>query len=1278
MIPPMVAATCSTPMTLTTVVGLHKHAATQQYYPASLAKTLVRKADGSLEAQAADSAKFRFIRAWEKPFTDLQSFGSLLTEAMQKGHAVIHGAIIPGVDTNCMRRLTVAQPDAPATIRDRLCPYIVLDIDQLPLPAGYSVQKDPDAVVMFAKDNLPPELRDVSFFFHHSHSAGTKPFVKLHLAFMLEKPMSCRDLEWWVRRQNEILGMPLFDPAPYSPNDYIFLGNPKIAAGASDPIPPGKRFGIIKGQRDKALLDLPADWRPSGQRRSRGQQGDVRQFTGVGLPGVAAALARLGDECHGAILDAAHAAFRGKGLAVDDDALAARIENALDAADWDYGIHSDAYLDSERSNIRRVVEWRRDVERAAIEKLPHALPLPRFGTAKEASSELGKTLDDYLQRCVDWKKQRGRDEAGEKSPAPLMAIRATTGIGKTRGIVDRLFASDFRSILYVAPTHAVLKEIHEELERKLADLPASQQKEWELFHIYGRTHRDSKTRQPTMCQKADLAQEVLRCGGDVSKTLCRNEAGKRCEFYDDCPFIAQSRALTAAQENFGQRSITLITTDTLSHRLPSGVRQPDFVVIDEAFWNSLASGQTGERNDNLKLETMRGVKWEVLLSEKEEKCVVSQEVCPTQSAKLQQEWTQFVGLLETCGTNVDHCGFFPVKKLKGHDWGELLRLLRDCRVDVDLAVRGAHSDTKLRETLAKIAEINSRVWLYRALIKAMRVEAEKTNANLTGMVAIKEGHVTFRRAHEPTALGGDEKRGRIPTLFLDADLDPELVRRWWPGLKDDEVVDVTCNWSEHVKVVQIIGNRFSKNWCLGSKDDQDKAKRHQADLHHFIRYAMAINDADPSETMVVSYKDLIEQLGQMTGDALYAIPSDPDTPRSVGWFNALAGLDRWKGVRVGFVIGRPQATPQDYEDLARAIWGHEDRDWSTVEPDQQGFRLAPLERLRLHVRDGALPVAIHTTTLPDPYADKIHRAVTWAQVMQADGRIRPVHRTAADPCVLFILGEVPRGIPVDAVLHWDDAKVTRLDQGVLKAMRVGGVVPSSAGALAKFAPEIWRDAKAVENDCRLQQDDDSVMVDLRNKLAEAISKVHHLQFRSKQEKAPLDAMSRSHSVQRGLLSNHAATALSSPVVRLDGLEGEARLVGQPGSPLKWMRTPVIKPMQLSEALLSAFGETLQKIRIEENDWMPISTLQAREEELKNGRLQERAAKAHAAWIKWGAVQPPPYDGVRPLSKAQEIRVARLEKEIAGVKARSPGQVATLLQLVAQQMLLRTGGTRLAA
>ncbi|WP_431267894.1 hypothetical protein [Dankookia sp. P2] len=576
----------------------------------------------------------------------------MLSYASEVGGCVVHGEIIPGTDTGNMRRRSTPKPNEPATIRDRVVPYMVLDIDSLPLPEGMSVETDPEEIVRFALGRIGA-LKGVSCWYHHSHSAGTTRKVKLHLAFWLgAEGRTCLQLERWVKYQNEFADAKLLDPAPYSPADFIFLGNPTLSGGVSDPVPAGKRYGVIRGQEDTLYLDVPETWKPEGERRNRDQQ---IIGSGVGVKGVAGVLKRFGAECHDVIVDAAKAAFRARELSVDDDALADRIERALLAAKWGPE-RSAAYLSTEAAGIPRAVKWYRATTLATVQATPYGVPAPRFPTADTAITALDESLDSFFARLTEHNDAViaaiGK-EGVEVPPPPLMAVKATTGVGKTRGVVARLLDSPCQTILYAAPTHAVLEEIREALERESAKRPG----EWvEIIHIIGRTHLDTRTKEPTMCKRAGVVSEVQRAGGDTGKLCFDKDAGTQCPFYDGCPFIEQRERLKAVEKT-NTRAIYLMAVDTLPHRLPGGVRNPNLVVIDESFWGSLAN--EGKAVSHLKLETIRGIKWQVLDNVKLDGVLINQRVLPAATAGLMALWQQFTVMLEACEEHADSAGYFP-------------------------------------------------------------------------------------------------------------------------------------------------------------------------------------------------------------------------------------------------------------------------------------------------------------------------------------------------------------------------------------------------------------------------------------------------------------------------------------------------------------------------------------------------------------------------------------------------------------------------------------------
>jgi hypothetical protein len=126
---------------------------------------------------------------------------------------------------------------------------LMIDLDGMLLPAGFSVIKDPEACITWAIENLLPyEFRDASFIYQLSSSAGlTKADDELnvHLWFFTDRPFWDEDLRawanWWnAKKQNKIV-----DPALYNPVQPHYINDPELLDGLVDPLA-GRRLGLVQ------------------------------------------------------------------------------------------------------------------------------------------------------------------------------------------------------------------------------------------------------------------------------------------------------------------------------------------------------------------------------------------------------------------------------------------------------------------------------------------------------------------------------------------------------------------------------------------------------------------------------------------------------------------------------------------------------------------------------------------------------------------------------------------------------------------------------------------------------------------------------------------------------------------------------------------------------------------------------------------------------------------------------------------------------------------------
>ena len=139
-----------------------------------------------------------------------------------------------------------------------------------------------------------------------------------------------------------------------------------------------------------------------------------------------------------------------------------------------------------------------------------------------------------------------------------------------------------------------------------------------------------------------------------------------------------------------------------------------------------------------------------------------------------------------------------------------------------------------------------------------------------------------------------------PTLLVDAVLDTNLVRPFWPNIEGIGQFNVHA---PHQVIRQAAGKSFSKAALAPPKtaggDDKPRAKARRNIRAVILKRARELG----GRALVVGNKATIEAM---------QFPPDVD----VAWFNAVAGRDQWKRVRLVVILGRPMPPPRAVEQVA--------------------------------------------------------------------------------------------------------------------------------------------------------------------------------------------------------------------------------------------------------------------------------------------------------------------------------------------------------------------------
>jgi hypothetical protein len=163
-------------------------------------------------------------------------------------------------------------------------------------------------------------------------------------------------------------------------------------------------------------------------------------------------------------------------------------------------------------------------------------------------------------------------------------------------------------------------------------------------------------------------------------------------------------------------------------------------------------------------------------------------------------------------------------------------------------------------------------------------------------------------------------------------------------------------------------------------------------------------------------------------------------------FNNVAGLDRYKDVRLLICVGRTMPGVLAVEAFSGALTGIEAQ--RTPEPARPPRWYARMLRgLRLK---GGRGIGVETDRHPDPTAEACRWQICEGELVQALGRARGVNRTAETPLDIDIMADVVLPIGVDQVVEWDEVPT-----GAEIEMMADGIVLESPSDMAACWPEVW-------------------------------------------------------------------------------------------------------------------------------------------------------------------------------------------------------------------------------
>jgi len=576
--------------------------------------------------------------------------------------------------------------------------------------------------------------------------------------------------------------------------------------------------------------------------------------------------------------------------------------------------------------------------------------------------------------------------------------------GEVGAPTDRHWASAHRIDTSVGKTSITVEEIARSDKtvvyavptRNLADRIARQfAAQGVIAQVWrGMNADDPESPGAEMCLNPDAVELATKVMAPVSTSCCKYKNFK-CEFFERCGYQRQIALLKQ-----GKPRVVVVAADILFHEI-TAIGSPDFVVIDEAFWPKQLRGIDDEDRLFTSFDKMRKHGHGKLAD----------------SLSQQQE----IGGLQRQYS----FGYYDLTKLLIDQYD---------KVKAGIGLRPGMSKTEIAQLdKHKIAAAIYSRQMIRLLKELRRMHRDWDMEQPSGRVLIEDNEGT--RGIRWRGVAKITKQFRRETLILDATLpDFEILKITHPLV--DINSDIRVALPESVNITQVLGSPTSKRKLDG---DDKTVERHRRSVRRYILRRW--KQLGKGRTLVICQKPVEGWMREHLPDEI-----------ELAHFNAIAGLDIYRDVRLLIVVGRPQPGPQGVEAQAATLTGAMPaqmvaaptaaKPFTWFDPVQRGIRL----------RDGS-GVAVQGDQHPDDFCEAIRWQICEAELVQAIGRARAIWRTDKTPLDIDLVFDTVVPITVGKVLPWND-------ESLLIETAVEGVMLTSPVDLVKLWPGLWSNEKA--------------------------------------------------------------------------------------------------------------------------------------------------------------------------------------------------------------------------
>ena len=635
--------------------------------------------------------------------------------------------------------------------------------------------------------------------------------------------------------------------------------------------------------------------------------------------------------------------------------------------------------------------------------------------------------------------------ATDTASAWVRLINATLGAGKSRMIGE--------IITRLPPTLSIGVVVSDrtridETTAALSEAVVQARLPHRVIPIYG---RDQLVAGLPMCQKADIAHKVQANGKSIQGKLCKsvvedddgNKTEEVCPFFNTCLYQSQMADKDPAIRVFAHSYLQLTTGSPLPPF--------DLIFIDEDFTKAL----THKGDYKVPLTVISEVQWIA-------DAMVARALAASKKNKISRKtFEEIEGDKQSIidYTNRLFCVLnspdpTPAKVKAAGITAANAKYMADMWYSAvaDLEITPAMPEDLQLKTLEDyqcgIGYKCARLW--RIIEKTLECqELDKQNV-IPGLDIVTSMTEADRQEKTVRMLWSTTPTLECPVVILDGTANRHKAAQFYAGLTETRIKIKP----QFTRLIQLFDRPLSKSalgYGLGKgeflkaprDDEKTRAKNQRSKAARLFEVLAATAPQPPGLNPAGDLWDRVAVIAQMDiGEAIrsehphlaelgVAIGYEREDGKRTGHHGASRGTNIWEQTPILCALGRNLPPREALEREARAIWWNDPTPWTLLGPGIWDKKAAWI-RVK---GEGKCPV--QNPWHPDYRVRILLDQYLRAELEQEIHRVRPIRRTAANPCTIYVCTDIATSLEVDDVTTWDELVPDEADLMVAR-----GIIPS--------------------------------------------------------------------------------------------------------------------------------------------------------------------------------------------------------------------------------------------